>query len=134
MNHITAHPDILGGKPIVAGTRISVEHILGLLANGVTQKEILKDYPSLTEESVKAALEFAQTAVNKEFPVEEAKQQKREPKQTGKNPIAQRIIKAMEQPPYVTHEDIEALLQVIKEAKQPTRFESPFETDGQEKQ
>lgn len=44
-----------------------------------------------------------------------------------KNPTAQRIIKAMEKPPYVTHEDIESLLQVIKEAKQPTRFESPFE-------
>lgn len=36
MNHITAHPDILGGKPIIAGTRISVEHILGLLANGMS--------------------------------------------------------------------------------------------------
>lgn len=53
---------------------------------------------------------------------------------TGKNPIAQRIIKAMEKPPYVAHEDIEALLQVISEAKQPTRFESPFEPDQREKQ
>ncbi len=67
MNQITAHSDILGGKPIIAGTRISVEHILGLLANGVTQKEILKEYPSLTEESIKAALEFAQTAVRNEI-------------------------------------------------------------------
>ena len=67
MNHITAHPDILGGKPIVAGTRISVEHILGLLANGVTQKEITKEHPSLTEDSIKAALEFAQTAVRNEI-------------------------------------------------------------------
>ena len=67
MAHITAHPDILGGKPIIAGTRISVEHILGLLANGVTQKEILKEYPSLTEASIKAALEFAQTAVQNEI-------------------------------------------------------------------
>lgn len=41
------------------------------------------------------------------------------------NPI--RIIEAMEKPPYVTQKDIESLLQVIKEAKQPTRFESPFE-------
>jgi C4-dicarboxylate-specific signal transduction histidine kinase len=58
---------------------------------------------------------------------------KPEPKQTGaQNPMAQRIIKAMEQPPYVTHEDAEALRQVIKEAKQPTRIESPFEPDERE--
>ena len=43
--------------------RKEVEHILGLLVNGVTQKEILKEYSSLTKESIKAALEFAQTAV-----------------------------------------------------------------------
>lgn len=67
MSYITAHPDIFGGKPIIAGTRISVEHILGLLANGVTQKEILKEYPSLTEASIKVALEFAQTAVQNEI-------------------------------------------------------------------
>ena len=98
MTHITAHPDTLGGKPIIAGTRISVEHILGLLANGVTQKEILKEYPSLTEESIKAALEFAQSAVKKECPVEEVKSQESEPK-TGKNPIAQKIVEAMKEPP-----------------------------------
>ena len=67
-----------------------------------------------------------------EFLTWKAQQQKSEPKTTGKNPMAQRIIKAMEQPPHVTHEDVEALRQVIKEAKQPTRFESPFEPDGQE--
>ena len=53
------------------------------------------------------------------------KNKKTSPEQ--KNPAAQRIIKAMEKPPYVSCENIEALLQVIKEAKQPTRFESPFE-------
>ena len=55
------------------------------------------------------------------------KEKKSSPEQIGKNPTAQRIIEAMEKPPYVTHEDIESLLQVIKEAKQPTHFESPFE-------
>ncbi|MCY3868885.1 MAG: hypothetical protein OXG87_04960 [Gemmatimonadetes bacterium] len=53
------------------------------------------------------------------------KEKKSSPEQ--KNPMAQRIIKAMEKPPYVTPEDIESLLQVIKEAKQPTQFESPSE-------
>ena len=69
-----------------------------------------------------------------EFLTWKSKQQKSGPQKTGKNPIAQRIIKAMEQPPYVTHEDVEELRQVIKEAKQPTRFESPFEPDEREKQ
>ena len=128
MNHITAHPDILDGVPIIAGTRISVEQILGLLANGVTQKEILKDYPALTEESVKAALEFAQTAVNKEFPAENVKQQ-----QTVKNPMAQRIIEAVEKSYDVTMEDAEALLQVIKENQMPVRFDSPFKALDEQK-
>jgi hypothetical protein len=49
------------------------------------------------------------------------------------NLIAKDIIKAMEQPPHVIHEDVEALLQAIDEGKQPMRFESPFgETNGQE--
>ena len=67
-----------------------------------------------------------------EFLTWKAKEKKSSPEQRKKNPTAQRIIKAMEKPPYVTHEDIELLLQVIKEAKQPTQLESPFEPDGQE--
>ncbi len=55
------------------------------------------------------------------------KENKLSSEQIGKNPTAQRIIKAMEKPPYVSCEDIESLLQVIKEAKKPTQFESPFE-------
>lgn len=66
-----------------------------------------------------------------EFLTWKAKEKKSSQEQIGKNPMAQRIIKAMEKPPYVTSEDIESLLQVIKEAKQPTQFESPFEPDGQ---
>ena len=45
----------------------------------------------------------------------------------GKNPIAQRIIQAMEQPPELTHGDADALLQSIEEGKIPMRFESPFD-------
>ena len=47
MTRITAPPNILGSKPIIAGTRISVEFILQLLASGVTDTEILLDYPPL---------------------------------------------------------------------------------------
>jgi len=59
MNRITANSKILGGKPIVRGTRISVEFILELLASGVSEDEILQDYPHLTKEDIQACLKYA---------------------------------------------------------------------------
>ncbi len=50
MERITVNTKILGGKPIVKGTRISVEHFLDLLASNVSEKEILEDYPHLSKE------------------------------------------------------------------------------------
>ena len=52
---------------------------------------------------------------------------------TGKNPTAQRLIKAMEKPPHLTDEDVEALRQSIKEGKIPIKFDSIFESDEHEK-
>ena len=55
-----------------------------------------------------------------------------EPKQEhtiGKNPAAQQLIKAMEKPPHLTHEDVEALRQSIEEGKIPIKFDSPFDSD-----
>ena len=57
--------------------------------------------------------------------------QKQEPA-TRKNPAAQRLIKAMEKPPHLTDEDIEALNQSIKEGKIPIKFDSPFESNAHE--
>ena len=59
MERITANREVLGGKPIIRGTRISVEFILELLASGVTEGEILQDYPHLTKEDIQACLEYA---------------------------------------------------------------------------
>ena len=56
---ITADPQILGGKPIIHGTRISVDFILELFAAGVSREEILTDYPHLTSEAISACLTFA---------------------------------------------------------------------------
>lgn len=56
---IVCNPKILGGKPIVSGTRISVALILQNIASGMTQEEILSGYPTLTKEGLKAALDFA---------------------------------------------------------------------------
>lgn len=63
---IIQDPDILGGKPILAGTRMSVESILELLSSGMEIKEIIKEYPFLKNEQVKAAIDYAKTLVGKE--------------------------------------------------------------------
>ncbi len=59
MIRIIANPEILERKPVIEGTRISVEHVLGLLANGMTNGDIIADYPDLTEESIRAVLGYA---------------------------------------------------------------------------
>jgi uncharacterized protein (DUF433 family) len=56
---IISDPKIMLGKPIIKGTRITVEHILEELANGLTIEQILAEYPHLTREAVQAALRFA---------------------------------------------------------------------------
>ena len=70
MARIVANPGILGGKPIVDGTRLSVEHILGLLANGMSNEEIIKSYPILNEESIRAVLAYAAKALRNEIVIE----------------------------------------------------------------
>lgn len=65
-NLIAQDPDILGGKPIIAGTRMSVESILELLSSGMEIKEILVEYPFLKKEQVQAAIDYAKTLVGKE--------------------------------------------------------------------
>lgn len=57
MKWIVADREHLGGKPRIAGTRISIEFLLETLAAGLTIPEIVKEYPSLTEEAIKGALE-----------------------------------------------------------------------------
>lgn len=58
VTHIIRNPEILGGKPIISGTRISVEFILELLASGMTIPEIASEY-DLLPEAVQAAVTFA---------------------------------------------------------------------------
>jgi uncharacterized protein (DUF433 family) len=56
---IVSVPEILDGKPIIRGTRISVEFVLELLATGATQSEILQRYPHVPAEGLAAALQYA---------------------------------------------------------------------------
>jgi len=63
---ITADPRIFKGKPIIRGMRISVEMILGLLAQGVTIDKILKDYPDLEYEDILACMSYAHSILANE--------------------------------------------------------------------
>lgn len=62
---IVSDPNILGGKPVIAGTRISVELILDRIASGMSVKEVLKDYPHLTTNQIQAAITYARNLVIK---------------------------------------------------------------------
>ncbi|HEC32299.1 MAG TPA: DUF433 domain-containing protein [Deltaproteobacteria bacterium] len=63
LGRITFDKEILCGKPIIRGLRISVDMILELLAKGATEEEILEDYPELEGEDIKAALLYAHSIV-----------------------------------------------------------------------
>ncbi|MBN2388819.1 MAG: DUF433 domain-containing protein [Anaerolineales bacterium] len=64
--HIDFDPDVLGGKPHIRGTRLSVEFILELIASGATREEVLKTYPQVTEKALAEALKYAARAVKNE--------------------------------------------------------------------
>jgi uncharacterized protein (DUF433 family) len=59
LKRITLNPKILAGKPVIKGTRLSVEFILNLLAHGSTTSEILNEYKGLTPDDIRACLLFA---------------------------------------------------------------------------
>jgi uncharacterized protein (DUF433 family) len=56
---ITITPGVRGGKPCIKGTRITVYDVLEYLAGGMTEDQILADFPSLTREDIRACLAFA---------------------------------------------------------------------------
>ena len=66
---IISDPKILGGKPVIADTRISVELILDKISAGMSEKEILIDYPHLTAGQIQAAVTYAKKLVQKSKPV-----------------------------------------------------------------
>ena len=59
MNRITINPEQCGGRPCIRGMRIRVKDILEMLGGGATEKEILKDYPDLEAEDIRACLTYA---------------------------------------------------------------------------
>lgn len=71
-DRIVIDPAILAGKPVIKGTRLAVEFIIGLLAQGWSESEILRNYPGLTHEDLQACLSYARDLLREEriYPLE----------------------------------------------------------------
>jgi len=65
---ITVEPDKMGGVPCIRGLRIPVATIVGLVANGLSEEEILSEYPDLEAEDIRQALRYAAQAVAERNP------------------------------------------------------------------
>ena len=63
LERIVLDPKIMVGKPVVRGTRLTVDYLLNLLAHGATEKEILEEYKGLKEEDIRACFLFATKAL-----------------------------------------------------------------------
>ncbi|MBN1149008.1 MAG: DUF433 domain-containing protein [Anaerolineales bacterium] len=72
--YIHSDPDVLVGKPVVKGTRLAVDFILGLFAAGWSEQQVLENYPTLTPEALRAAFAYAAECLRDEtlfaFPAE----------------------------------------------------------------
>lgn len=66
LTRITADPAVMLDKPIIRGTRVTVEHVLDELAGGLTVEELVASHPRLTREDIQAALAFAAESVRME--------------------------------------------------------------------
>jgi len=70
-DRITIDPKVLAGKPVIRGTRLAVEFIVDLLAQGWTDAQILENYPGIAREDIQACLQYASEMLKSEpvFPV-----------------------------------------------------------------
>ena len=64
LTRIVCDPKIMVGKPVIKGTRLTVEHILGALAHGSTADDLLAEYEGLAREDIQACLLFASQTVS----------------------------------------------------------------------
>ncbi|WP_269227245.1 DUF433 domain-containing protein [Flavobacterium eburneipallidum] len=65
MEFIEINPKIMLGKPVIKGTRITVEHIISMLAQGISIDEILQEYKGLTKQEILACLQYAENILEK---------------------------------------------------------------------
>ena len=66
IQRVTSSPDIMLGKPVIKGTRITVELILTKLSEGASEADIIKMYPNLIKEDILAALSYSASVISKE--------------------------------------------------------------------
>jgi uncharacterized protein (DUF433 family) len=69
---IVRDPRIVGGEPVLKGTRVTLRTVLASLAEGATTADILADFPTLSEEDVRAAIAFAAVSAQEDLPLAEA--------------------------------------------------------------
>lgn len=70
--YIVSDPDVLSGKPVVKGTRLAVDFLLGLMAEGWTEQQVLDNYSHLSKESLQAVFAFSADCMREEaiYPIE----------------------------------------------------------------
>ena len=66
LKRITSNPNIFGGKPLIRGRRLAVEHVLGMLAAGDSPEAIVSGYPWLEREDIQACLLYARRVIGRE--------------------------------------------------------------------
>ena len=65
-SRIVLNADVLAGKPVIRGTRLSVEFVIGLMADGWSEADLLANYPGLTRDDIMACLAYARDALSGE--------------------------------------------------------------------
>ena len=68
--HIMRDPKVCGGEPVIKGTRVMVRTILASLAEGDSTEDILKDFPTLTQQDVRAVIAFAAASAEEDLPLQ----------------------------------------------------------------
>lgn len=71
MSHFHRDPDIVNGQWVIKGTRVTLRTILATLAEGISEEEILADFPSLTHDDIRAVIAFAAASAAEDLPVPE---------------------------------------------------------------
>ncbi len=71
LDRITRDPAICGGEPVIRGTRVTLRTVLASLAEGDSPEALLKDFPSLTEEDIRAVIAFAAASAEEDLPLPE---------------------------------------------------------------
>jgi uncharacterized protein (DUF433 family) len=65
-SRIALAPDVLAGKPVIRGTRLAVEFVIGLMADGWSEADILRNYPGVTHDDIIACLAYARDTLSSE--------------------------------------------------------------------